>query len=324
MSREEAKSMVFKNYEYFIAIVESGSLTKAAEKLYVSQPSLSQYVKRLESSLGVELFDRTASPLRLTYTGERYYEYVKQVRELGENVEREFSDIKNQTSGRLRLGVAVWRGAHFLPEVFPAFYEAYPNIRLELKEDRSAALEEALMDDKLDVAVMNLPRSLHYDKLTCEIFFEERILLAAPTQHPAVRRILENCRVAGARPVAPLTLVKEIPLLITKPGQNLTHEIMHVLGKNGIEANILLETGNLTTAINLATKGMGCVFVPEMGAETRRYQDALTYFAVDTTDLVWDFGAVYRRGIYLPRLARLFIDCAKQQLAQEFGKKPIT
>ena len=71
--------MVFKNYEYFIAIVESGSLTKAAEKLYVSQPSLSQYVKRLESSLGVELFDRTASPLRLTYTGERYYEYVKQV-----------------------------------------------------------------------------------------------------------------------------------------------------------------------------------------------------------------------------------------------------
>ena len=324
MSRKEAKSMVFKNYEYFIAIVESGSLTKAAEKLYVSQPSLSQYVKRLESSLGVELFDRTASPLRLTYTGERYYEYVKQVRQLGENVEREFSDIKNQTSGRLRLGVAVWRGAHFLPDVFPEFHEAYPNIRLELMEDRSAALEAALMDDKLDVAVMNLPRSLHYEKLTCEIFFEERILLAAPTQHPAVRRILENCRVAGGRPVAPLTLVKEIPLLTTKHGQNLTHEVMHALGKSGIEANILLETGNLTTAINLAAKGMGCVFVPEMGAETRRYQDAVTYFAVDTTDLVWDFGAVYRRGMYLPRLARLFIDSARQQLTQEFGKKAIT
>ena len=63
--------MVLHNYEYFVAIVEAGSLTKAAEHLYVSQPSLSQYLKRLEASLGVELFDRSTSPLRLTYTGER-------------------------------------------------------------------------------------------------------------------------------------------------------------------------------------------------------------------------------------------------------------
>ena len=65
--------MVLHNYEYFVAIVDEGSLTKAAEHLYVSQPSLSQYLKRLEASLGVELFDRSTSPLRLTYTGERYY-----------------------------------------------------------------------------------------------------------------------------------------------------------------------------------------------------------------------------------------------------------
>ena len=63
--------MVLHNYEYFVAIVDEGSLTKAAEHLYVSQPSLSQYLKRLEANLGVELFDRSASPLRLTYTGEQ-------------------------------------------------------------------------------------------------------------------------------------------------------------------------------------------------------------------------------------------------------------
>lgn len=103
--------MVFRNYEYFAAIVEAGSLTRAAEQLYISQPSLSQYVKRLEANLGVELFDRSTSPLRLTYTGERYYQYVLQLMKLDENVRREFQDIKNQTSGRLRLGVALWRGA---------------------------------------------------------------------------------------------------------------------------------------------------------------------------------------------------------------------
>ena len=91
--------MVLHNYEYFVAIVDEGSLTKAAEHLYVSQPSLSQYLKRLEANLGVELFDRSASPLRLTYTGERYYQYVLQMMKLDENIRREFQDIKNQTSG---------------------------------------------------------------------------------------------------------------------------------------------------------------------------------------------------------------------------------
>ena len=103
--------MVFRNYEYFVSIVEAGSLTKAAERLYVSQPSLSQYLKRLETNLGVELFDRSTSPLRLTYTGERYYQYVLQLMKLDENVRREFQDIQNQISGRLRIGVALWAPA---------------------------------------------------------------------------------------------------------------------------------------------------------------------------------------------------------------------
>ena len=113
--------MVLHNYEYFVAIVDEGSLTKAAEHLYVSQPSLSQYLKRLEANLGVELFDRSASPLRLTYTGERYYQYVLQMMKLDENIRREFQDIKNQTSGRLRLGVAGrLPAAGCIPQLSPA------------------------------------------------------------------------------------------------------------------------------------------------------------------------------------------------------------
>ena len=309
--------MVFRNYEYFIAIAESGSLTKAAQQLYVSQPSLSQYLKRLEASLGMELFDHGTSPLRLTYTGEKYYQYVKQVRQLDENVQREFRDIQNRTSGRLRLGVAFWRGACLLPDIFPAFHAAYPSIRLELTEGRSAQLESALMNDKLDLAVLNLPHSLHYDKLTCEIVCQERILLAAPTQHPRVQQLLQSGRLLGGRPVAPLELLNQLPLISTKPGQNLTHEVSYALSKHSIEPDVLLETGNLTTAINLTARGMGCAFVPEEGAKVCQHPGTVTYFAVDTPDLVWDLGAVYRRGTYLPHIARLFIDSMRQQLAPD-------
>lgn len=309
--------MVFRNYEYFVAIVEAGSLTKAAERLYVSQPSLSQYLKRLETSLGVELFDRSTSPLRLTYTGERYYQYVLQLMKLDENVRREFQDIQNQTSGRLRLGVALWRGACLLPDVFPTFHQQYPDIHIELTEGRSVQLESALMNDKIDLAVMNLPRTLDYNKLTCEIICEERILLAAPTHHPYVRDLLVDCDTLDGYPMAPLELLEHIPLILTKPGQNLTHEVRHMLGKNHIEPNILLETGNLTTAINLTAQGIACTFVPEEGAKVCQHPGAVTYFVTNSSDLVWDLAAVYRKDTYLTRLSQLFIEVMKQQFQKE-------
>lgn len=309
--------MVFRNYEYFVAIVEAGSLTKAAERLYVSQPSLSQYLKRLETSLGVELFDRSTSPLRLTYTGERYYQYVLQLMKLDENVRREFQDIQNQTSGRLRLGVALWRGACLLPDVFPTFHQQYPDIHIELTEGRSVQLESALMNDKIDLAVMNLPRTLDYNKLTCEIICEERILLAAPTHHPYVRDLLVDCDTLDGYPLAPLGLLEHIPLILTKPGQNLTHEVRHMLGKNHIEPNILLETGNLTTAINLTAQGIACTFVPEEGAKVCQHPGAVTYFVTNSSDLVWDLAAVYRKDTYLTRLSQLFIEVMKQQFQKE-------
>lgn len=303
--------MLLPNCEYFIAIVECGSLTKAAEKLYISQPSLSQYLKRLETNLGVELFDHSTSPLRLTFTGERYYQYVLQLMKLDENIRKEFQDIKNEEHGRLRLGIALWRGACLLPDVFPYFHERYPGIHIELTESSSSQLENALINDKIDLAVMNLPHNLNYNKLTCETVFEEPILLAAPSGHPYILELLKDCRYQGEYPLAPLDIVTKIPLIITKPGQNLTHEINYVLGKNNVEPDILLETGNLTTAINLTATGIACAFVPGEGAKVCKHPGKVTYFALDVPELKWPLAVVYRKDSYLPRLSRLFIDTLK-------------
>lgn len=170
------------------------------------------------------------------------------------------------------------------------------------------------MNDKIDLAVMNLPKTLDYGRLTCEIVCQERILIAAPTIHPYVQSLLKECPALDGYPVAPLELLNHIPLILTKPGQNLTHEVKHVLGKNHIEPDILMETGNLTTAINLAARGIACTFVPEEGAKVCQHPGAVTYFIVDSSDLTWDLAAVYRKDSYLPRLSRLFIEVMKQQL----------
>ena len=300
------------NYEYFTSIVEAGSLTKAAQNLYTTQPALSQYLKRLENNLGVELFDRSTSPLKLTYTGECYYKYILQMKTLDENLRREFQDIKSEVSGRLRLGIALWRGACLLPDIFPEFHRRYPKIHIELFEGRSNQLESALLNDNIDLAVMNLPHTLNYNKLTCEAIFDEPILLAAPTNHPYVQTLLQDCRYQGRFPLAPLALVKKIPIILTKPGQNLTYEVQQILAKNQIEPDILLETGNLTTANNLVSEGIACTFVPGEGAGVCRHSGRVTYFMLDDSSASWDLGVVYRKNSYLPKVSQLFISILKE------------
>lgn len=306
--------MATMNTDYFMAIVEAGSLTKAAEKLYISQPSLSQYLKRLEANLGVELFDHGSSPLRLTYVGERYYQYAQQLRKMNEDIRKEFQDIKNELRGRLRLGIALWRGACLLPDIYPQFHEKYPEIQIELFEGRSIQLENALINNNLDVAVMNLPYNFNYAKLTTEIIFEEPILFAAPTKHPVVQDTLSSCTYLGGYPVAPIDIVTQIPLILTKPGQNLTFQIQDFLGKNHLEPKILMETGNLTTAINLTAKGISSAFIPEEGAEICSRPGEVTYFLLDTKELRWNLAAVYRKDSYIPRLARYFIATLKETM----------
>lgn len=303
------------NVENFAVIVECGSLTKAAEKLYVSQSSLSQYLKRLEKNLGVALFDRNTAPMRLTYAGERYYAYVSRLRQMDQDIRKELIDLRDENCGLIRLGIPFWRSACMLPDFFPAFHRDYPGIRLELTEGPASSLTGALLENVIDLAVINLSQSLEDDCLEAEVIFNEPILYAAPNSHPAVQQILSYCQYNGQFPVAPISLVNEIPLIFSKPGQHSTQVTQHFIKKNGLHPEIVIETGNLTTGINLAAKGVGAVFVPAEGASTCRRPELLTFFLLDTSDLFWNLSVVYRRGYYLGRFSRLLIDTIKEKLS---------
>ena len=296
-------------------IVECGGLTKAAEKLYVSQSSLSQYLKRLESNLGVRLFDRSTTPMKLTYAGEKYYAYVDQLRKMSQDISQELKDIKEENCGRIRLGIPLWRGACMLPEFFPAFHRNYPGITLKLMEDSGSRLEAALLDDAIDLAVINVLREpLLDDRLEMEIIFDEPILYAAPTEHPAVQKTLASYQYSNCVPVAPTELVNEIPLISTKQGQKSTRLVKNFLQKNDLNPEVALETVNLTTAINLVAENVGAAFVPAEGAVTCKHPGKVTFFLMDSPDLIWHLAVIYRRGRYLGRLPRMFIDAMKSAL----------
>ena len=202
-----------------------------------------------------------------------------------------------------------------LPEFFPAFHRNYPGITLELMEDSGSRLEAALLDDAIDLAVINVLREpLLDDRLEMEIIFDEPILYAAPTEHPAVQKTLASYQYSNCVPVAPTELVNEIPLISTKQGQKSTRLVKNFLQKNDLNPEVALETVNLTTAINLVAENVGAAFVPAEGAVTCKHPGKVTFFLMDSPDLIWHLAVIYRRGRYLGRLPRMFIDAMKSAL----------
>lgn len=306
--------MYLLNIDYFLTIAESGNLTRAAEKLYISQPALSQYLKRLEENMGSELFDRSKSPMALTYAGQRYLQHILQIKKMDREIRAELRDIADEIRGRLRLGIALWRGACLLPEIFPVFHEQYPEVSVELTEGPSNILERELSADRIDLAVMNLPHGLNYPQLTSDIILEEPIFLAFPTNHPSAVRILSQQTDFCGYPIAPVSLLEEIPLIYTCSGQNLTRQINHFLTRHNLTPRILLQTRNLTTAINLVSTGIACTLVPGEGVEVCTHPGRVTYFRLEDPEMAWPLAFVYRKDNYMSRITKSFIASTKEIL----------
>ena len=145
--------MNLKQAHYIKTISECGSITAAAKKLYVSQPSLSQMLRHVEEELGVELFERSVTPFYLTYAGEKYLHAARIMLEANEQLQSEIREIRQEHSGRLRLGISVSRGLQVLPYVIPRFCAEYPNVKLELVESGSDTLDAMIQEGKIDLAL---------------------------------------------------------------------------------------------------------------------------------------------------------------------------
>ena len=135
------------------AIAQEGGVTAAARKLYVSQPALSQMLRQIEEELGAALFDRSVTPFRLTYAGEKALEAADIILAAHRRLENQMQEIRQENSGRLRLGISVQRAGQVLPLVLPWFAMQYPHVSLELTERGSADLEELVSRGEVDLAL---------------------------------------------------------------------------------------------------------------------------------------------------------------------------
>ena len=255
--------MVSKQDETFLAIAQAGSVSKAAQGLYLSQPAVSRSLKRLEEDLGVQLFDREAAPLRLTQAGERYLRYVRENQERERRLRQDLAQLEREPSGAVRVGLNFWRSSLVLPRVLPAFQRKYPHIQVEPAEGSHQDLSVLLDQGKLDFALLHRPNP--YPQFAFQHLRHERILLFLRRDAPVLERLspAEGDRGLPHLSWPELSALQDTPFLLLKKGQNLREQAEYIFQSAGIQPPAALTTLSLTTALGLAAEGCGAVLASE-------------------------------------------------------------
>ena len=304
--------MFVKNPEYFLTIAKERSISRAAERLYLSQPYLSQYLAKLESNLGVMLLDRSHTPLSMTPAGELFHAYLERQSFLDRQLVSDLRDLQDKKRPVLHIGVSPWRGSILLPDILPTFTRQYPDVQVVLHEAPVPELGDLAVENVVDFCVMQIPGDL--TELTYELVMQERIFLVAHRDHPLLQGL--GSALDSPVPFPDLRLLEHERLVMLPADWRLSRLLYNTFSAHNVEPQNILITTNNTTAINLAAEQMAFAFLQESGISRTPYLDRLACFTVGDPPLACPMAVVYKKKGFLSPAARASIDQTKEFYAR--------
>lgn len=298
--------MELRQLQYALQIAEERNFSRAAEKLHIAQPSLSQQLSKLEKELGVLLFQRNTSSVELTHAGESFVAHAQRILDAAQELRQEMDDISQLRSGRVVVGSMPITGSHLLPYVLPEFKSAYPGIGITLLEDTSLNLEKLTAAGGTDLSLLSLPLqepSLDYVELG-----EEQILLAVPPGHPFTARNTAD----GVR----IEELQSESFIVLKKGQGFRNMTLGLCRAAGFEPNVVFESNNIETVQSLVAAGMGITLVPQFIARAKRSELTPAYVPLAEPAPSRMLVIAYRKGRYLSKAAEAFIQTFKDTMCK--------
>jgi LysR family transcriptional regulator, hydrogen peroxide-inducible genes activator len=238
---------------YFCAVARAGSFTRAAEDEAVAQPTLSEAVRKLESDLGVPLFERLGRSIRLTAYGERFRPRAESILHEVATARRSIAEQASDGQGHLRVGVIPTVLPYLLASRIGSFRASHPGIDLRFVEDITPRLLEQLQRGELDVIVAALP--VKNPALLCGELLREPLLLAVPRAHPLAERAHVQ-----------LADVRDEPLLLLKEGHCFRDDALRWCRRTKIRLESRFESDHLAAILPLVASGFGVAIVPAMAA----------------------------------------------------------
>lgn len=243
--------------EIFLQVAELKSFSKAAQRVHLTQPTVSQHIDALENYLGARLFDRLGKEVALTKAGEVLYGYAKQITELRGNAQQALDLFLGKKSGHLVLGASTIPGEYILPQQLGDFKNLYPAIRITLRIGDTEEIMDALLARKIELGIVGAKRTHPRVKFTA--FAEDELILAVPQGHRWWRRTS-----------IALPELRDEPFIMREEGSGTRISMEQMLRERGISTDrlaIIAEVGS-TTAVKQAIKaGIGVSLISARAVE---------------------------------------------------------
>ena len=311
---------VWKKYVY--EVYKERSFTKAAQNLYISQPSLSARIKKIEEIIGEPLFDRSTTPLQLTEVGKVYIEAAEEITQIEQRVENYINDLAGLKTGNLAVGASTLFAAYVVPSLITQFNQKFPDVHIQLIEGNTAELEEMLGSNALDFVIDNY----HYDSILYnkELYCEENILLAVP-KHFAVNEELGMYQLSYKNiknknylnqkyPAVPLGRFADLPFIMLTQGNDTRTRGDRLCRNVGFKPNIVLEFNQQSTAYMASSTQLGETFITDILVSQLPAFENLVYYKLDGEEAKRKVFFYYKTHKYKTRVMEEFIRMMHEQI----------
>ncbi len=303
---------------YVKTVAETHNISKAAKKLFVAQPSLSQSLQRIEESIGTKIFIRGSDGLRLTYAGEKYYQMACKILKIYDDFESEISDMNDLKTGHISFGITTHLGAITLPLVMPQFKKECPGISMDIFEGLTAVQEEKLISGDLDFSIMHAPVDGNESNpsLNYEILARHPFVLALSRVNPLIKLAVPT--EGYPYPVLDVKLLADQPLLTLRKEQRIRHVTDSVLKKAGIHPEIKFISSNYMTLEKLAAQDIGFTLLPSDYVNINKYDNPPVFLSIDKKySAYWNLCIATLKGAFLSRADQRFLDIIRSRYQNE-------
>jgi DNA-binding transcriptional LysR family regulator len=303
---------MFEYLDYIYEVYKERNFTRAAEKLFISQSSLSLTIKKAEQQIGAEIFDRGSKPLSLTEFGKAYIAACEQVLALRSDLENHVYDLNHLQKGSISIGAGNFFATYLVAPFLAEFKEEHPNITVNLVEGRSMDLRVQLEKGDLDVLVTNA--DLTSPDLEREVLFSEQLLLTVPRGRidpeglePIPPEALGTGPYTSYKPFD-LKLVKSIPVVGLRPGNDTRLRTDLIYKAQGLRPTYLLEVDQSSTAFNIACNQAGVSVTADTVIRTLLRGRAVDVFYLDSPHACRDVCAYTNVRKYRSKILERFLD----------------
>lgn len=277
--------MEFRQIEAFCAIVEWGSFSEAAKHLYISQPTVSSHLQKLEARLGKALLIRTPKSLHVTEEGRYFYQHAKQLLLLRNKTLLSVQDDKKR---HLHIGASSIPSACILPSLLASFYEQHPDVTYHITQSGSAQILNLLLHNSLDISFTGSP--IYHELFICEAIAEDEVVLVAPATTAYLSTGLTQ---------DPLRLLSSAPFLIREAGSGTKHEtesILETLGLGYDDLMVVAEMNDLEALKQSIIFGLGISLLPRTVVENEAAAGSLQIFPVSADGFYRRYYMIYPKS----------------------------